>query len=69
MVDSGRHGTKNGGGFYDLGPDQLDALIAYRDRAYVLMAQLLAELGPSPLQTSTVHTPAAPPSAEAHRTT
>ncbi len=69
MVDSGRHGTKNGGGFYDLGPDQLDALIAYRDRAYVLMARLLAELGPSPLQTSTVHTPAAPPSAEAHRTT
>ena len=50
VVDSGRHGTKNGGGFYDLGPDQLQALIDYRDRAYVAMARLLAELGPSPLQ-------------------
>jgi 3-hydroxybutyryl-CoA dehydrogenase len=59
VVDSGRHGTKNGGGFYDLGPEQLEALIAYRDRAYVAMARLLAELGPSPLQAAGLHTPPA----------
>ncbi|WP_298806173.1 3-hydroxyacyl-CoA dehydrogenase family protein [uncultured Pseudokineococcus sp.] len=50
VVDAGRHGTKNGGGFYDLGPEQLDELIAYRDRAYHRMQQLLDELGPSPIQ-------------------
>lgn len=55
MVDSGRHGTKTGGGFYELGPDQLEALIAYRDKAYVMMARLLEELGPSPLQTAALH--------------
>ena len=55
VVDSGRHGTKSGGGFYDLGPDDLQALVDYRDRAYVAMARLLAELGPSPLQTAALH--------------
>ncbi|WP_422631862.1 3-hydroxyacyl-CoA dehydrogenase family protein [Pseudokineococcus basanitobsidens] len=49
VVDAGRHGTKNGGGFYDLGPEQLEELVAYRDRAYHRMRQLLDELGPSPL--------------------
>lgn len=61
-VGSGRLGTKSGGGFYDLGPDQLEALIAYRDRAYVLMARLLAELGPSPLQAAALHAPEPPAS-------
>ncbi len=56
VVDSGRHGTKTGGGFYDLGADQLQALIAYRDRAYVAMAALLDELGPSPLQDAALST-------------
>jgi len=50
LVDAGRHGTKNGGGFYDLGPEQLEELLAYRDRAYHRMQQLLDELGPSPIQ-------------------
>lgn len=48
-VAAGRIGTKSGGGFYELGADQLAELIAYRDRAYVAMAKLLDELGPSPL--------------------
>ena len=64
VVDAGRHGTKNGGGFYDLGPEQLEALIAYRDRAYVAMTRLLAELGPSPLQTAGLHTPPPAPDAD-----
>ena len=51
-VGAGRLGTKSGGGFYDLGADQLADLIAYRDRAYVAMAGLLDELGPSPLATA-----------------
>ena len=51
-VAAGRIGTKSGGGFYDLGADQLAELIAYRDRAYVAMARLLDELGPSPLATA-----------------
>ncbi len=49
LVGSGRLGVKAGGGFYDLGPEQMAALVAYRDRAYVAMARLLEELGPSPL--------------------
>ena len=48
-VAEGRHGTKNGRGLRgDLTPDQVAAVVAYRNRAYVRMAQLLEELGPSP---------------------
>ena len=50
LVDGGRLGVKSGGGFYDLGPEQVQELVAYRDRAYVAMSRLLEELGPSPLQ-------------------
>ncbi len=56
-VASGRIGTKSGGGFYELGADQLAELIAYRDRAYVAMAKLLDELGPSPLATAEPYRP------------
>jgi 3-hydroxybutyryl-CoA dehydrogenase len=49
LVASGKHGTKTGSGFLDLEPDQREALIAYRNRAYHLMGRLLDELGPSPL--------------------
>lgn len=49
LVESGRLGVKQGGGFYDLGPEQMQALVAYRNRAYVAMAALIEELGPSPL--------------------
>ncbi len=51
MVDSGRHGTKNGRGFHgDFTPEQVTAIVAYRNRAYARMAQLLEELGPSPIE-------------------
>ena len=50
LVGEGKHGTKNGEGLrgtYE--PDQLEKLIAYRNKAYARMNQLLAELGPAPL--------------------
>jgi 3-hydroxybutyryl-CoA dehydrogenase len=43
LVDAGRHGVKNGGGFV------VPALIAYRNTAYARLGQLLRELGPAPL--------------------
>jgi 3-hydroxybutyryl-CoA dehydrogenase len=49
LVAEGKHGTKSGAGFLELEPDQREALIAYRNRAYHLMGRLLDELGPSPL--------------------
>ena len=49
LVAEGKHGTKTGAGFLELEPDQREALIAYRNRAYHLMGRLLDELGPSPL--------------------
>lgn len=57
LVAQGHHGTKTGRGFYDLDPDKLEELIAYRNRAYVRMQQLLTELGPSPLQARANATP------------
>ncbi len=49
-VAEGRHGTKNGRGFHgDFTPEQVARIVAYRNRAYARMAQLLEELGPSPL--------------------
>ena len=59
-VAAGRIGTKSGGGFYELGADQLAELVAYRDRAYVAMAKLLDELGPSPLATAQPYRPPDP---------
>lgn len=48
LVDSGKLGTKSGGGFTDLEGDQTDELIAYRNNAYARLSELLAELGPPP---------------------
>lgn len=48
LVDAGRHGVKNGGGFVVPAGDQA-ALIAYRNTAYARLGQLLRELGPAPL--------------------
>ena len=48
LVDAGRLGTKTGGGFIDIAADRTPELIAYRNRAYVKMQQLLDELGPAP---------------------
>lgn len=49
LVSEGRLGTKSGGGFLDVPAEKLPELIAYRNRAYVAMAQLLEELGPAPI--------------------
>jgi 3-hydroxybutyryl-CoA dehydrogenase len=47
-VTSGHLGTKSGGGFRPMDAGRTAELVAYRNRAYVLMAKLLTELGPSP---------------------
>ncbi|AKS31497.1 3-hydroxyacyl-CoA dehydrogenase family protein [Mycolicibacterium goodii] len=48
-VDAGRHGTKNGKGWTgDFDDDTKAAVIAYRNKAYSRMGQLLRELGPAP---------------------
>jgi 3-hydroxybutyryl-CoA dehydrogenase len=49
MVARGHYGTKSGGGFIAKGGEAADELVAYRNLAYARMAQLLEELGPSPL--------------------
>ncbi len=49
LVDAGRLGTKTGGGYREIDPERIPELIAYRNRAYVKMQQLLDELGPSPI--------------------
>ena len=49
-VENGRLGTKSGGGFLDVPADRVPELVAYRNRAYVRMQQLLDELGPPPVQ-------------------
>jgi len=47
LVDAGRYGVKQGGGFVIPAGDQA-ALIAYRNTAYAKLGQLLRELGPVP---------------------
>jgi 3-hydroxybutyryl-CoA dehydrogenase len=49
LVAEGRFGVKSGSGFLELDPEKRDALIAYRNKAYSAMNDLLRELGPSPL--------------------
>jgi 3-hydroxybutyryl-CoA dehydrogenase len=49
LVDAGKLGTKSGAGFLDVPADRIPALIAYRNKAYVKMQQLLDELGPAPI--------------------
>jgi 3-hydroxybutyryl-CoA dehydrogenase len=49
LVAQGKFGVKSGSGFLELDPEQRDALIAYRNKAYSAMNDLLRELGPSPL--------------------
>ncbi|WP_114561271.1 3-hydroxyacyl-CoA dehydrogenase family protein [Desertihabitans aurantiacus] len=50
LVAQGKFGAKTGGGFLDVPADRVPELVAYRNRAYVRMQQLLAELGPAPIQ-------------------
>ncbi|MDA3923056.1 MAG: 3-hydroxyacyl-CoA dehydrogenase family protein [Salinisphaera sp.] len=49
LVDQGKLGTKSGGGFTDVPADRIPDLIAYRNRAYVKLQELIKELGPAPL--------------------
>lgn len=55
LVAQGKHGTKTGGGFLELEDDEAkEKLIAYRNKAYSRMGQLIAEMGPSPLEKPSV---------------
>jgi 3-hydroxybutyryl-CoA dehydrogenase len=49
LVAQGRFGVKSGSGFLELDPEKREELIAYRNKAYSGMNDLLRELGPSPL--------------------
>jgi 3-hydroxybutyryl-CoA dehydrogenase len=48
-VDAGELGTKTGSGYLDVPADRTPELVAYRNRAYVAMQELLDELGPAPI--------------------
>jgi 3-hydroxybutyryl-CoA dehydrogenase len=50
LVDAGKLGTKSGGGFLPTPADRIPELVAYRNRAYVAISRLLAELGPAPIE-------------------
>lgn len=50
LIEQGKLGTKSGGGFTDVPADKIPELIAYRNRAYVKLSELLNELGPPPLK-------------------
>jgi 3-hydroxybutyryl-CoA dehydrogenase len=49
LVAQGKYGTKAGAGFLNISADKSAELIAYRNRAYRKLADLLAELGPAPI--------------------
>jgi 3-hydroxybutyryl-CoA dehydrogenase len=49
LVAQGKLGTKSGAGFLNVPADRTPELVAYRNKAYVKMQQLLEELGPAPL--------------------
>ncbi|HEV7169287.1 MAG TPA: 3-hydroxyacyl-CoA dehydrogenase family protein [Micrococcaceae bacterium] len=48
-VDAGQLGTKTGAGFLDVPAERTAELVAYRNKAYVLMQKLVQELGPAPI--------------------
>jgi len=49
LVSAGKLGTKTGAGFLDVPVERIPDLIAYRNKAYVLMQKLIEDLGPAPL--------------------
>ncbi|MBV9392178.1 MAG: 3-hydroxyacyl-CoA dehydrogenase family protein [Verrucomicrobia bacterium] len=49
LVAKGHLGTKAGGGFLNISSEKTAELIAYRNRAYHKLAELLKELGPAPV--------------------
>jgi 3-hydroxybutyryl-CoA dehydrogenase len=48
-VDAGEFGTKTGAGYLDVPSDRTDALVAYRNKAYVAIKKLMDDLGPAPI--------------------
>ncbi|MCU1570534.1 MAG: 3-hydroxyacyl-CoA dehydrogenase [Naasia sp.] len=49
LVTAGKLGTKTGAGFLNVPAERVPELLAYRNKAYVMMQRLLDELGPAPL--------------------
>jgi 3-hydroxybutyryl-CoA dehydrogenase len=49
LVADGKFGTKTGAGYLNVPAERIPELIRYRNRAYVAMAKLLADLGPAPI--------------------
>ncbi|MFI5085981.1 MAG: 3-hydroxyacyl-CoA dehydrogenase family protein [Actinomycetales bacterium] len=49
-VDAGQLGTKTGAGFLDVPAERTAELVAYRNKAYVLMQKLVQDLGPAPVK-------------------
>jgi 3-hydroxybutyryl-CoA dehydrogenase len=49
LVEEGKLGTKSGAGFLNIPAEATPELVAYRNKAYVKMQQLLDELGPAPV--------------------
>ncbi len=49
LVSAGKLGTKTGSGFLDVPAERIPELIAYRNKAYVLMQKLIKDLGPAPI--------------------
>jgi 3-hydroxybutyryl-CoA dehydrogenase len=49
-IERGELGTKSGAGFREIDPARIPELVAYRNRAYAKMKDLLDELGPSPFE-------------------
>lgn len=54
LVDAGRYGVKQGGGFVTGAGDPTE-LVAYRNTAYARLTELLRELGPAPATGPTTH--------------
>ncbi|MCU1574510.1 MAG: 3-hydroxyacyl-CoA dehydrogenase [Micrococcaceae bacterium] len=50
LVSQGKLGTKTGAGFLNVPAERIPELIAYRNKAYVLMQKLIEDLGPAPIQ-------------------
>ncbi|MFK4805894.1 3-hydroxyacyl-CoA dehydrogenase family protein [Microbacterium sp. ZW CA_36] len=66
-IERGELGTKTGGGFRAIDPERIPELVAYRNRAYAKMTELLDELGPSPFDAPAAASgqePAAAPASE-----
>ncbi len=48
-VDAGEYGPQTGSGYLDVPAERTEALVAYRNKAYVAIKELMDELGPAPI--------------------